>query len=155
MASKKVPAAKTKSKTLPAAKTKSKKVAAKSGTGNAVDAFLSGLDHPRKAEIEALRKLILGVDRRIEESIKWNAPSFAIGEHFATFKLRPGDTVQVVFHTGAKVKPGARPITIDDPSGMLVWAAKDRCVATLADLADIRARKSAFVAIVEQWIEQM
>jgi uncharacterized protein (DUF1697 family) len=120
-----------------------------------VEGFMSSLDHPRKAEIEALRKIILGVDRRIEESIKWNAPSFAIGEHFATFKLRPAETIQVVFHTGAKVKPGGGAIEIDDPRGLLKWAAKDRCVATLTDLADIRAKKAAFQTIVKQWIAQL
>ena len=131
-----------------------KKVARSVAKGG-VDAFMSALDHPKKAEIETLRKLILGVDRRIEESIKWNAPSFAIGEHFATFKLRPAETVQIVFHTGAKVKPKAGAITIDDPMGLLAWAAPDRCVATLANLAEIRAKKTALTAIVTQWIAHL
>lgn len=120
-----------------------------------MDAFLSRLDHSRKAEIQALRNVILGVDRRIEESIKWNAPSFAIGEHFATFKLRPGDVVQIVLHTGAKVKAPPAPVAIDDPMGMLKWAAKDRCVVTFADQADVRAKRSAFTTILEQWIAQL
>lgn len=81
--------------------------------------------------------------------------SFALGEHFATLKLRPGDTLQIVFHTGAKVKPDRAKITIADPSGILKRAATNRCVATLGDLADIRTRKSALVSIVEQWIEQL
>lgn len=122
---------------------------------NDVDGFMAQLDHPRKAEIEAIRAIIRGADQRIHESIKWNAPSFSIGEHFATLKLRPGATVQVVFHTGAKVKPGATAIAIDDPSGLLKWAAPDRCVATFADMRDIQARRGALVAIVRQWIAQL
>jgi hypothetical protein len=70
-----------------------------------VTAFMARLDHPLKAEIEALRTLIRSVDPRIQERIKWNAPSFAIHEDFATFKLYPAATVQVVLHTGAKGKP--------------------------------------------------
>jgi hypothetical protein len=120
-----------------------------------VTAFMARLEHPRKAEIEALRTIIRGADRRIREAVKWNAPSFCLEEHFATFKLRPTNTVQVVFHTGAKVRPNATAFAIDDPAGLLTWAAKDRCVATLDDLSDIEARKGAVVAIVRQWIAQL
>jgi hypothetical protein len=120
-----------------------------------VDGFMTQLDHPRKAEIEAIRAIIRGADPRIHESIKWNAPSFSIAEHFATLKLRPSETVQIVFHTGAKVKPNATAIAVDDPSGLLKWAAQDRCVATFADMQDIEAKRSALVTIVQQWIAQM
>lgn len=126
--------------------------AASTTSANDVDAFLATLDHPRKAEIEAIRALILGADERVREEVKWNAPSFYITEHFATFKLRPATTVQIVFHTGAKVKPGAGAMKIEDPAGLLTWAAKDRCVATVADLND--AGRAAFVSIVRQWIAQ-
>ena len=120
-----------------------------------VDGFMERLDHPLKAEIEAVRAIILGTDEQIRESIKWNAPSFAIAEHFATFKLRPIGTVQVVFHTGAKVKPVITPITIDDPVGLLAWATPDRCVATFADLEDIKSKDAELVVVVQQWIAQM
>ena len=122
---------------------------------DAVDDFMARLEHPLKAEIEAVRAIILGADPRIHESIKWNAPSFSIAEHFATFKLRPIETVQVVFHTGAKSKPTATAMEIDDPAGLLTWAAKDRCVATFSDMRDITSKTTALVMIVNQWIEQM
>lgn len=121
---------------------------------SAVDAFLAQLEHPRKAEISALRALILGVDGRVCEAVKWNAPSFYITEHFATFKLRPTTSVQIVLHTGAKVKPKAHAIHIDDPMGLLTWPAQDRCVATFADMREIKAKQDAFVRIVQQWIER-
>lgn len=120
-----------------------------------VDAFLARLDHPLKAEIEAVRALIRGADPRIGEAVKWNAPSFHLGEHFATFKLHPATRIQIVLHTGAKVRPNAPAMTIADPTGLLKWAAADRCVVTLADLADIRARQEEFVAILKQWIAQL
>ncbi len=119
-----------------------------------VDAFLAKLDHPHKAAIEALRAVILNVDPRIREEVKWNAPSFFITEHFATFKLHPSNTIQVVFHTGAKVKPNAGAVAVEDPEGILTWPAKDRCVATLSDLQDVESRGAAFAKIVRQWIER-
>lgn len=120
-----------------------------------VDSFMAQLDHPRKAEIEAIRAIILGADPRIQESIKWNAPSFSIGEHFATLKLRPSTTVQVVFHTGAKVKRNSTAMTIDDPLGLLKWAAPDRCVVRFTGEGEIEARRGTLVSIVKQWIAQM
>ena len=128
----------------------------KPGTKKIVDipAFIAALDHPRRAEIEAVRALILGADPWVREEVKWNAPSFFIDEHFATFKLRPAATVQVVLHTGAKVRPDAGPVAADDPAGLLAWAAPDRCVATFKDAADVEARGDAFVSIVRQWIAQ-
>lgn len=116
---------------------------------------MAALEHPRKAEIEAVRAIILAADSRIAEGIKWNAPSFSLTEHFATFKLRPAETVQVVFHTGAKVKDNTKAMVIDDPLGMLTWAAKDRCVVTFTDLHDVKAKQATLTTIVNQWIAQL
>lgn len=135
--------------------TKATKAAGSVNSPNEVHEFMAGLEHPLKAEIEAVRALILGADQRIQESIKWNAPSFYIEEHFATFKLRPMETIQVVFHTGAKVKAKITAMEISDPSGLLKWAEKDRCVATFSDMNDIESKQTALITIVKQWIAQM
>ncbi|HSJ53055.1 MAG TPA: DUF1801 domain-containing protein, partial [Anaerolineae bacterium] len=119
------------------------------------DEFMAALDHPRKPTIEALRAIILGSDPRIRESIKWNAPSFFIDDHFATLKLRPAETVQVVFHTGAKPKENVTEFEIEDPAGLLKWVARDRSVATFSDREDVESKKAAIEAIVRQWIEQL
>jgi len=120
-----------------------------------IDTFLERLEHPRTAEIALLRSRILAADPRIRESGKWNAPSFALDDHFATFKLRPVTTVQLVLHTGAKVKSSPTVMVIDDPSGLLTWVAPDRCLATFVDLDDVRAKQAALVAILQQWIAQL
>ncbi len=41
-----------------------------------VDEFLENLSHPLKAEVEAVRSIIKGVNKDINEEIKWKAPSF-------------------------------------------------------------------------------
>ena len=55
----------------------SKRPAKKPGAPS-VEAFLAALDHPRKQDILTVRQIILGADPRIQEAIKWNAPSFHI-----------------------------------------------------------------------------
>jgi hypothetical protein len=136
-------------------KTKATKATSVSNSSE-VNEFMAILEHPLKAEIEAVRALILASDKRICESIKWNAPSFFITEHFATFKLQPTQTtIQVIFHTGAKVKANITDIKINDPSGLLKWVTGDRCTATFSNMKDIESQKLAFIDIVKQWINQM
>lgn len=124
-------------------------------TGATVDTFLERLEHPHLAAIRLLRAAILSADPRIQESVKWNAPSFALGEHFATFKLRPVETVQIVLHTGAKVRPRTAPITVDDPANLLAWAAPDRAVVTFTGLEAASASQEALIDIVQQWVAQL
>ena len=120
-----------------------------------VDTFMAHVDHPRKADIEAIRTILRGADPRIQERIKWNAPSFAIMDHFATLKLHPRATVQVVFYTGAKRKPTSTVLDIADPVGLLEWVAPDRGVVTFADMPDITRKQGALIAIVQQWVAQV
>lgn len=130
-------------------------MASKKSVSDSVDAYLTTLEHPHKAGVEALRSAILGVDRRIEEEIKWNAPSFRLDDHFATFRLHPGATFQLVLHTGAKTKAAPKSIQVDDPQGLLKWASKERCVLTFSSAADARSKQPTVIAIVKQWIAQL
>jgi len=119
----------------------------------AVVAFLSELQHPRKQEVELVRRIILGVDPEIREGIKWNAPSFRTKEWFATFNLRGKDGVRLVLHMGAKAKETAKTgLGIADPEGLLEWLAKDRCLVTFRDEKEIVAKRAALEAILREWI---
>lgn len=119
----------------------------------AVIAFMEGLDHPLKPEIEAVRQLILGVDPAIGEGIKWNAPSFRTTEYFATFNLRGKGGLRLVLHMGAKAKATAETgIQIPDPAGLLEWLAKDRALVTIADKRDLEEKREALEGIVRAWI---
>src|SRR5205807_64638 len=125
-------------------------------TDPAVSAFLRELDHPLKAEIEAVRRIILGVSPEIREGIKWNAPSFRTTEYFATINLRARDRIRLILHTGARVKADATTgMPIADPAGLLEWLAKDRCLVTLADGKDLEARRAALEAIIRKWIRRI
>ena len=122
---------------------------------DAAQTFLAALDHPRKPEIEALRLMVLGSDPAIREAVKWNSLSFLTTDHFATFRLRPENIVQIVFHTGAKVRAIPLTMKIDDPLGVLKWVAPDRAVATFRDLDDIESKREALHLIVQQWAAQL
>jgi hypothetical protein len=121
----------------------------------AVDAYIRSLDHPLKAELEALRRLILGVHPDIGEGIKWNAPSFHLHDYFATTGLRANDHVQLVLHTGAKAKTLPEPLKIDDHAKLLTWHAPDRASLKLASMADITSKAESLKLIVDQWTKFM
>jgi hypothetical protein len=60
-----------------------------------VDAYLRQLDHPLKAEIQALREIIKRVHPGITERIKWNAPSFRNKDYLATSNLRARQRIHI------------------------------------------------------------
>ncbi|HEU5088895.1 MAG TPA: DUF1801 domain-containing protein [Roseiflexaceae bacterium] len=117
-----------------------------------VDQFLDALDHPLKPEMQALRRIILGVDPAIAESIKWNAPSFATREHFATFQLRAQDCIRIVLHLGARTRDAPARLVIDDPAGMLSWASGNRALVAFSAMSEVTSRQKAFEHILRQWI---
>jgi hypothetical protein len=118
-----------------------------------VDAFMANLDHPLKAGVEQLRSAILASNNDVSEHVKWNAPSFRYdGEDRVTFRLRPGDRLQLIFHRGAKVRSDRAEFTFQDPTGLMAWLAPDRGVVTLPDLETIQSQQAAVVALVNQWV---
>lgn len=95
----------------------------------------------------------MGADPQITELVKWNAPSFCYdGVDRVTFQLKSKD-IQLIFHRGAKVRDDAASFAFDDDSGLMDWRSSDRAVVTFKDLADVKAKEKAFVALVKRWIK--
>lgn len=133
-----------------------KKVAKEAAADDEVAAFLKTLKHPLKKEIEAVRLIILGVSPAISEGIKWKVPSFRTEkEWFATFNVRASDSVQLIFHLGAKTRPDLKPFKLADPNGLMKWLGKDRAMVTLGSGRDIAANRKVLEAIVRGWVKQL
>ena len=73
---------------------------------NEVSDFLDLQKHPCRSEIELLRKIILSVNNKLSENIKWNGPNYSIeSEDRITMRIQPpAAQVQLIFHRGAKKK---------------------------------------------------
>jgi hypothetical protein len=63
--------------------------------------------------------------------------------------------VQVIFHRGAKAKPGENSRYVEDPSGILEWITNDRCIARFGDMQDIAMKKGALRKVVAQWVSKL
>jgi len=99
-----------------------------------VDEFLENLSHPLKAEVEAVRSIIKGVSKDINEEVKWNAPSFNYkGEYLVTFNLRETKRIHLVFHNPqiARVK-----------NDLLEGDYVDRRMVYFVNMKDIKTNKS-------------
>jgi len=110
-----------------------------------VDEFLRELNHPLKSEIEAVRAIIKGVDKDINEEVKWKAPSFNYkGEYLVTFNLRDTKRIHLVFHN---------PKIPEVKSELLEGDYKDRRMMYLADMKDIKAKKAELEKILKQLVK--
>jgi len=114
---------------------------------------MASLAHPHKPAIELLRRVMLGLDARIAEGVKWNAPSFRTSAYFATVHLRSKLGLGLILHLGAK--PRALPrggLAIDDPSHLLQWLASDRALVEFTGLGDLQRKRRALEAVLSQWV---
>lgn len=76
-------------------------------TNPEVDAWFQAKQHPQEAPMQLVRDIILGVDERITETIKWSTPTFMYEGNIASFNPAK-KFVSLLFHTGAKI-PGSHP----------------------------------------------
>ena len=119
----------------------------------AVDAFLDVLEHPRTAAVRRLRAILIEGVPGLTEHVKWNAPSFVCnGVDRLTFRLRPGDVLQLVFHRGPSVRDDVEVFSFEDPSGLLAWQTPDRAVVTFGDLVDVEDKAKDVVALARRWV---
>ncbi len=110
-----------------------------------VEVFMEKLEHPFKSEVQVLRQLIRGVNKGIEEEIKWNAPSFSYhGEYLVTFNLWEKNRIHLVFHNPeiAKVK-----------SPLLEGKYDHRRMTYFTGIKDINSKRFAFEKILKDLIK--
>jgi uncharacterized protein YdhG (YjbR/CyaY superfamily) len=109
-----------------------------------VEEFMEKLNHPFKSEVQVLRRMIKGVQKEIDEEIKWNAPSFSYrGEYLVTFNLWEKNRIHLVFHNHeiAKVK-----------SSLLEGKYDHRRMAYFTGLKDINSKRFAFEKVLKDLI---
>ena len=131
--------------TKPAKKPVKKKAAAKAPVNKTdqVNAFMDKLEHPFKAEVQAVRDIIKGVNKGITEEVKWNAPSFSYKGYLVTFNLWAKQHVHLVFHNGA---------TLEDKSGFLQGDYPDRRMAYFTNMNDVKAKQATLEKVIRKWV---
>lgn len=111
-----------------------------------VSAYMEVLEHPLKAEIEAIRKIISGASGKIAERIKWNAPSYYYRHDLVTFHPRSVKRVHLVFHDIA--------IT-GIASDLLEGDYKDRRMMYFNDMKAVRSGRKELERIIKELVLAM
>lgn len=88
--------------------------------------------------------MILSVDSKMEEDIKWGAPTFIYKGNLATFNPRAKKFVNLTFHTGAH---------IDDSQGVLEGDAKEARVFRVESSDELKAKQAGLEVVVKNWIK--
>lgn len=110
-----------------------------------VDAYMRDVDHPFKAEMEALRQIILGASSKISERIKWNAPSFFYKEDLGAFNPRATEFAHLIL-----LFPGGA--GMQDDGELLEGQHKDRREAKFHNMAEVVAKKPALEKLIKRWV---
>jgi len=108
-----------------------------------VNEFMDKLDHPFKAEVQAVREIIKNANKDITEEIKWNAPSFSYKGYMATFNLWAKQHVHLIFHNGA---------ILEDKSGFLQGDYPDRRMAYFTNMNDVKAKQATLEKVIRKWV---
>ena len=112
----------------------------------AVDEYMTKLEHPHKAEMEAIRAIILNAHPQITEGIKWNSPSFYYKGDMVVFAPHVQTRVHLVFPNG---------IIIKDDTGLLEGDYIDRRMTYFYNMNDVNAKKASLEKVVQGWVKVM
>lgn len=108
-----------------------------------VEAWFESYDNPQQDLVRAVREVVLSVDPRVSETIKWQAPTFMYRGNIASFYPRATKHVSLMFHTGA---------SLPDPQGVLAGEGETSRVLQIIDADDLAAKTDALRGLVSDWI---
>ncbi|HEX9804809.1 MAG TPA: DUF1801 domain-containing protein [Candidatus Dojkabacteria bacterium] len=111
-----------------------------------VDEWFEKYENPLKDLVAKVREIILNVDERIEEDVKWQAPTFMYKGNIASFFPKSKKNVSLMFHKGA---------SIEDPEGLLEGEGKTSKVARFMDVEDLKSKTNALQKVIRNWISMM
>lgn len=118
-----------------------------------IESFRAGLDADTRAMVDRLRGIVATACPQLTERLKWNAPSFALGDDDRlTLGIERKGGVRLVLHRGAKPKNLAG-FRFDDVDGLAKWPSPDRGVIVWQSLAAIDEAEHALARLCRRWLE--
>jgi len=113
-------------------------------TSKEVDNWFEESSHPKKTIMQKVRRVLLAADKRMEECIKWKAPTFTFQGNLASFNPNTKKHVSLMFHTGTKI-PGSFQY-LEGGGGTVKYMRFEAA-------EDVRMKKDELVAVVKAWIK--
>jgi uncharacterized protein YdhG (YjbR/CyaY superfamily) len=113
-------------------------------TSKDVDAWFARYENPMKDVVLRMRAIVLAADPRVEECIKWQAPTFTFEGNLASFFPKSKQHASLMFHLGAKI-PGKHP--------RLEGSGDTSRVMKIGSVAEANAARKDLERIVAAWCE--
>jgi hypothetical protein len=109
-----------------------------------VEAWFDAYDNPMKPVVQRIREVVLASDSRIDECIKWKAPTFTYRGNLASFYPRSKQHASLMFHQGAKI-PGEH--------ARLEGTGDTSRVMKLGSVAEVDTAAADIERIVKAWCD--
>ena len=109
-----------------------------------VDDWFKTYDNPLKPVVQEVRRIIMGSDPLIEETIKWQAPTFMYNGNLASFFPKSKKHASLMFHTGASI-PGKFP--------SLEGEGETSRSMKFANVEDAKKKQKELERLVNAWIK--
>jgi len=114
---------------------------------NKVELFMATFEHPLKAEVQAIREIILNVNKNISEAIKWHAPTFSYkNQYLTTFNLNDKQRVRLILLNGA---------ILNDKTGLLEGTDLNQRLVYFSNMDDVKAKRTALESAIRKLIRLM
>ena len=110
-----------------------------------VDDWFDTYENPMKALVKSIRETILAADERIEETIKWQAPTFVYRGNLASFFPKAKKHASLMFHRGKFIQG-------DFPH--LEGDGKEARSMKFMSFEDLDSKKEELSSIVVAWCDQ-
>jgi hypothetical protein len=114
------------------------------GRSTEVDAWFDRYDNPMNDVVQRIREIVFGADARMEECVKWQAPTFTYRGNLASFYPKSKQHASLMFHVGAQI-PGQHP--------RLEGSGTTSRVMKMGSLAEADAARLDIERIVRAWCE--
>jgi uncharacterized protein YdhG (YjbR/CyaY superfamily) len=109
-----------------------------------VEEWFKDYDNPMKPVVIKIREIILNSDSRIDECIKWQAPTFTYKGNLASFFPKSKKHASLMFHQGALI-PGSHDLLEGD--------GKSGRSMKITSVEDAEKNKEAIENIVKAWCD--
>lgn len=122
-----------------------------------VDEFLAAQSPERRADVEALRALVLEAEPGLSEIVKWNSPSYVLdGVDRLTINAAGNGPVRLILHFGTRraEDTAAAPAFAGDPEGLLTWHSNIRASLALPQAAELAAKREAILELIRAWLAE-
>jgi hypothetical protein len=109
-----------------------------------IDQWLDAYDNPMKPVVIAMREIITQADPRVEECIKWQAPTFTYKGNIASFHPNSKKHASLLFHKGAEIEGNFPNLQGDG---------KEARTFKVSDLDDLAEKQDELSLIIKSWCD--